>query len=169
MTFPSSNEVFGGTGNLWGCQLPPACPSSRTSANGSLLWEGTFDVATMHPTSFLQGWKSCKSGDWWAWHSLVFLFPHVLFDKFWIIEGFLSFSINLKSDLHEADRSKANLNLGAFEARPGPRNTGFKKKYWSGSWRIRLKCLNPSRDSLQRLVFEAAPDGDDDFTFAQPL
>ena len=34
---------------------------------------------------------------------------------------------------------------------------------------IRLKCLHPSRDSLQRLVFEAAPDGDDDFTFAQPL
>ena len=24
---------------------------------------------------------------------------------------------------------------------------------------IRLKCLHPSRDSLQRLVFEAAPDG----------
>ena len=113
-------------GNLWGCQLPPACPSSRTSANGSLLWEGTFDVATMHPTSFLQGWKSCKSGDWWAWHSLVF-FPHVLFDKYWVIEGFLSFSINHKSDLHEADHSKANLNLGAFEARPGPRNTGLKK------------------------------------------
>ena len=56
-----------------------------------------------------------------AW---CFLFPHVLFDKYWVIEGFLSFSINLKSDLHEADHSKANLNLGAFEARPGPRNTG---------------------------------------------